>query len=514
VRLAAVSTPAGTKLQFVMEERGAITSRQETAAMDLRRSRVTLALRANPADRSIAASYRLDGGAVRGVGTVKAPGGFFSFDAAGGDNVVGTSTYTGVFATHRSGARPTVFRWDDFSVENVAPPQVVSGDVSFARSAFDVKQPTSIVEGPDGRLYVSEMGGKVHILTLDARKNVVADATSSVLGSRLLLGLTVDPASTADNVIVWASHSSAGAEMGVANSGAVSKLSGVNLSARVDVITGLPRAQADHAPNSLHFGPDGRLYHAIGSNTAGGAPTGDLKFGSIPEQPLSGAIVVADVKAPGFDGTCANDADITGPAPCDVRPFATGLRNPYDFVFHPNGSMYSAVNGLGGDGAFPTSPTAPCFGLGSKTSWEDGGQYPGEQPDLLQRVEPGRYYGHPNPSRGECVFGDGRYQGAGPLPNYTPPMHVLGMHTSSNGTVAYRSDAFGGALKGDLLIVNFSTGDNLIRVRLSADGRSVVSQTTLATGFDGPLPLAEGGDGTLYVGEFYTGQVSVLRPVG
>ena len=515
VRLSTVSTPAGTKLQLVMEERGRVTARHESAALDLRSARVTLALRADPSNRSITGTYHIDGGPARSVATVTAPGGFFSFDAAGGDNAVGTSTYTGLYATHRAASRATTFRWDDFSVEDVSPPPVVDTTIRWARSAFPLKQPTSILEGPDGRLYVSEMGGTIHILTLDANKRVIDDQESSALADRLLLGITLDPASTRDNVVIWASHSSKGAEMGVANSGTVSRLSGPELSTRADVITGLPRAFADHAPNSLHFGPDGRLYVAVGSNTAGGATIADLKFGTIEEQPLSGAIVVADVKAPGFDGSCARpDGNLYGPPPCSVTPYATGLRNPYDFVFHPNGHMYSAVNGLGADGAFPVRSSPPCFGVASPERWDEGGQFPGEQPDLLLRVEPGKYYGHPNPSRGECVFGDGRYQDAEPPANYVPPMHVLGLHTSSNGTIAYRSNAFGGALRGDLLIVNFSVPDNLIRVRLSADGRSVLSTSALAAGFDGPLALAEGSDGTLYVGEFYTGQVSVLRPGG
>jgi glucose/arabinose dehydrogenase len=195
-----------------------------------------------------------------------------------------------------------------------------------------------------------------------------------------------------------------------------------------------------------------------------------------------------------------------------VTPYATGLRNAYDFVFHPNGSMYSAVNGLGDVGSFPTSPTAPCSGMASEEKISEGGQNPGPQPDLLQRIQPGRYYGHPNPSRDECVFGDGRYQKVSPPATYSPPMYVLGMSKSANGTIVYRSDAFGGALKGDLLIANWSVGDDITRIRLSADGRSVVSATTFQTGFDNPLPLAEGRDGTIYVGEFYGDKVTALIP--
>ena len=115
------------------------------------------------------------------------------------------------------------------------------------------------------------------------------------------------------------------------------------------------------------------------------------------------------------------------------------------------------------------------------------------------------------------MFGDGSsYQRkATPPANWVAPMHNIGYHFSPNGTVAYRSNAFGGALRGDLLVVNFSIPDNLIRIQLSPNGQSVVSQAPLADKFTGgPLALAEGGDGTLYVGELYTDQISVLKPAG
>ena len=51
----------------------------------------------------------------------------------------------------------------------------------------------------------------------------------------------------------------------------------------------------------------------------------------------------------------------------------------------------------------------------------------------LFRVVQGGYYGHPNPYRSECVFGDGSFQGVAPLPNYQPALYDLGDHRSANG---------------------------------------------------------------------------------
>jgi glucose/arabinose dehydrogenase len=177
---------------------------------------------------------------------------------------------------------------------------------------------------------------------------VVADQVITTLGSRLTLGIEIDPLSTASNVILWVSHSSPSLDNGVADSSTVSRLSGTGFTTRTDVITGLPRAIANHAINAIHFGPDGKLYIAQGGNTGAGAPnTANTEFGTREEQPLSAAILVADVRAAGFDGSCHNATDMYGPPPCDVKTYATGLRNAYDFVFHSNGSLYAPDNGLG-----------------------------------------------------------------------------------------------------------------------------------------------------------------------
>ena len=143
-----------------------------------------------------------------------------------------------------------------------------------------------------------------------------------------------------------------------------------------------------------------------------------------------------------------------------------------------------------------------------------GGQNPGTQPDLLVRLQQGKYYGHPNPYRNECVFKDGSYQGVAAPANYVAPILSLGNHKSSNGVIEYTASTFGGALRGELLIVNYSSGDDITRVKLSADGASVVSSGQLLGGLSDPLALAQDPDGTLYVAEFGAGRVAILVPTG
>ena len=521
VKLVVLSTSVGTKIQFLLEVDGQALAEKKTGVLDLSGATVLLRLRVDPSDKSVQAAYQIDGEPIKILKTFIVPPEFLSFDAAGIDPIVGTRSFGGVFASHRNGPAPLIYVFDDFSVDaEVLVPS--TGDITFTRTSAPVTNPTNLAWGPDGRLYVTELLGTMHALTFGPDKTLVddeiIDALTLAAGSRLTLGLAIDPASTPEDVVLWVSHSSPSLSNGTPNSGRISRLSGPGFSTVEDMITGLPRAKANHAVSSIHFGPDERLYIAAGGNTGAGAPNqANTEFGEMAEQPLSAALLVADVFEFGgsFDGSCANPDDLFGPAPCDVVPYATGMRNMYDFVFHTNGSLYGPDNGLGVTGTYPPSPFPPCLGFGDPTPFDamPPGHNPGEQPDVLLRILPGLYYGHPNPSRGECVFKGGSFQGATPLPNWSPPLFDLGNNRSANGIIEYANDEeFCGALQGDLLIANFSVGDDVTRIHLSADGASVLESTSLVGGFANPLALAQEPDGTVYVAEFGAGQVTALVP--
>jgi glucose/arabinose dehydrogenase len=548
-KLVFLSTSAGTKIQHLLEVNGATSTSRSTAVIaNLSTSTVRLRLTANAGTREITAAYSVNGAAFQNLGAFTAPGEFFNADAAGIDPRIGTRTFGGIFASHRNGPSALTYTFDDFSLTEGAapppppppPPPPGGGGVSFQRISIpgddgvggtpNINNPTALAWGPDDRLYVADMLGTIQALTLNANKQVTNRQVITTLGNRLTLGLTIDPASTPTNVILWVTHSHPDLTNNApANSSVVSRLSGPNLATKTDVIIGLPRSAANHSLNSLHFGPDGRLYIASGGNTgAGSANTAGTEFKDRPEQPLSAALLVADVKAAGFQGSCATPiGQSTIPSTCDARTDITGLRNMYDFVFHSNGSVYGPDNGLGVRGSYPPERSAPCKSLGSVAPWDQGGNNPGDQPDILNRLVAGRYYGHPNPYRatgGECVFKDGTLYPdpkPAPLANYTRPVLVLGPNKSSDGIIEYRSDVFGGSLQGELLITNYAAGDNITRVKLAPGGLTVTNSSTLAVprvagetkDFQNPLPIVEGPDGTVYVGEHAVGRVAALKPV-
>ncbi len=574
IKLAVMSAPAGHVIHALIEA-GDVQTIATNRPIELPIDQLRLVLQADPALRQVQAFARVGlSGEELAIATFSdVPDAWFSTDGAGIDFTVGTRSFAGIFGTHRARSPelgPMTYRFSDFVVtsfvddqpEPPAPPSAVD----FERFSVPLSNPTALDWGPDGRLYVATITGPIHALTFDFENNtVVDDQISTLLQGRLVLGLTVDPDSTPDDVILWAGHSDVQQASGDANSGVVSRLSGPGLSVVQNVITGLPRAIANHSTNNIHFGPDGRLYIAQGGNTGAGSANDSIsEFGPRPEQPLSAAILVADVKASDFFGACTPSSDPLGvlmdqtgissrEVPCDVEVYASGLRNSYDFTFHSNGQMYAVDNGLGVAGAHPAllpDPTSwspetgcegPVLGLANVAAHN-----PGTRADLLYRIEPGGYYGHPNPSRDECIFyganpsaaadgptpqtgGTTAFQeattypvGTLPDPNFRPALFSFGDHKSANGIIEYRSDVFCGALQGELLVSYYSGFDQIRRLTLNGEGTQVLADVTLRRSDMGsggpaqlvdPLSLTQDPFGRLYVSEFGGGRITVFKPV-
>lgn len=539
IKLDVISRPGGYQIESLMEVRGVTSNTRSVVPSLTNVTDIGLSLVVNPTNQTVSASWRLNGGSENALGSVTAPPEFFSFDAAGIDPRLGTRSFGGIYASHRNGPAPVTFRFKEFSVTAAAPatPPAAGGGLDFARNSVGFNSPTSLAFGPDNRLYAAGLLGNIEALTPNPQSQFAGAVQRQTIGAlqqafpqfgnqRLLLGIAIDPESTPDNVILWVAHSDPSLNAGSANSSMVSRISksnpaGSTYDTVTHVITGLPRAIANHAINSLHFGPDGKLYIALAGNTGAGGPnTAATEFGPRPEQPLSAALLVADVKSAFFQGQCAsavNDSNGTAaktvPATCDVAVYSSGLRNLYDFVFHSNGQIYGPDNGLGVTGSYPRQAFPDCQGFASTTPYTQGGNNPGVQPDTLQRLLPGKYYGHPNPARDECVFKDGHFQGVSPLPNYEPPLAILGDHLSSNGIVEYPVNVGCAGLKGELLISNYSLGNDLTRVKLAADGLSVLSKSSLVGGFTDPLPVAVSPQGTIYVGELSSSRITALTPL-
>ncbi|MEU5878698.1 Ig-like domain-containing protein [Spirillospora sp. NPDC047279] len=444
-----------------------------------------------------------------------------------------------------------------FITGGTAPP----GQIAFdkADSGASGRTFTSVVKGPDGKLYAATLDGYIERYTiasggtLTGRQTITTvrdNATAQGLPgapNRTVIGLAFDPASTATNLILWISSNTMYRGENPPSqpdwSSRIARLSGANLATYTEVIAGLPRSVKDHETNSLAFGPDGALYFTQGANNAMGAP--DTTWGNRPEHLLSAAVLRLDPsKLP-----AALPLDVRTEAPGTYTPFAaaapltlyaTGVRNAFDLVWHSNGHLYVPTNGSAAGGNAPATPSPLPAACSNRIDRAANGAYTGPsvpaitsnaqaETDYVFDVKKNRYYGHPNPTRCEWTLaGANPTSGADPFqmtayPAGTQPdrnldlagIYDAGLHASANGTVEYRGSAFGGALNGKLLVVRYSNGQDIETFDVSPTG-ALSNRTTGITGLTGfqqPLDVTEDtSTGYLYITEMGASKITLLKP--
>lgn len=529
---------------------------------------ITLQLDIFPADDVVKAYYVIGSNAPKLIGEVKVQPFFLNKDQAGTDTAVGTRTHGGIYARQRTISEPTMYRVKSFDVVEIPSPVIVpgGGHVDFnIWKIHNVLNPTSMSWAPDGRLFIAQAQGSITTVRFNAARTGVTEKVQlDPIGSRLLLGIAVDfRYGQGGNDCVWLAHSDQSRTDGAANSGKITRACGPNLEDVEDVIVGLPRAIANHAVNNIEWGPDNLLYITVGSNSAAGAVnTLENSFLTRPEQKLSAAILKADVLAAGFRGDCTPsqdplDMDSTGVANkddpnCDVSIYASGTRNPFDLVWHRNGHLYAPDNGVGGAGSKP--PLRRNWVEGQSCDDVVDGDVAiaehdvGVREDVIYDITEGKYYGHPNPSRLQCVLGGGNPTTTGdsivpkipleegkvysmdfkkypagtlPLSNYATPMASFGRNRSPDGIIAYKSSAMCNELRDELLVVYYSVEPQVHRLRLSPDGKTIVKdsilrRSTASTGakedLKRPLGIEQDDRGTIFVSEFGGNRVTVMNP--
>lgn len=358
-----------------------------------------------------------------------------------------------------------------------------------------VHLPTQVAWGPDGRLYVAGVDGSLRAVTFDDDWQAVSTDVyvgTSALPNHNMLALAFSPFDDAEPVRVYVSHGLLYGDGGTTvpfpspYRGQVSVLTGPHFDTPEPLVTGLAQSNSGHAVNGLVFDDNGDLLILSGCNTNAGVA--DLDMGSLPESPLSGALLEAETSRPDFDGaveyvfteTGLSSADQRDGELVDVAPGshvhvrAPGLRNPYDLVHTTRGRLYATDNGpnlLFGPGS---------TGASSQTSFDPA------FPDELLLLEPGRYYGSANRSRGRTDPRQLVYRGPDvpSLPGEFAQTLVT-LPSSTDGIDEYRADTFGGQMRGELLVQQWNGGSR--RLRLSDDGREVVGNqafSAITTGLD------------------------------
>ncbi|HEV2292878.1 MAG TPA: carbohydrate-binding protein [Tepidisphaeraceae bacterium] len=387
---------------------------------------------------------------------------------------------------------------------------------------------TVVKLGPDGKLYAGTLEGLIQRFTInaDGTLGTAENITSLQIaegGNRFLIGMAFDPASTATNPILWVSHSHYALTNAVNWSGKISKLTGTNLGTVTHVVRNLPRSIRDHSTNQIAFGPDGKLYFTQGSQSAMGAP--DNAWGLRPEVLLSGNVLRLDPsKIPA--GTVLDAKTEEGGT---YNPFATnapltiygrGVRNAYDLLWHSNGRLYVPTNGSAPGGNTPAGGGAPAL-----TDVRE------VMNDYLFDVVQGGYYGHPNPKLGHYVLNGGNPTSSvdpgevvsypvGTIPDasYRGFAYDFGENQSPNGVIEYRSggSAFGGALDGKILVVQYSVGNDVIALTPGSGGAITGANVNIPglTSFNDPLDLeVHPANGFIYIVEHGGQKITLARPI-
>jgi glucose/arabinose dehydrogenase len=201
-------------------------------------------------------------------------------------------------------------------------------------STLSPGRPTAMEFAPDGRLFVCLQTGQLLVIKNGILlANPFVTLTVDSFGERGLLGVTFDP-SFASNHFVYVYHT-------VPGSPAHNRVSRFVANGDVAAGAGTPILDLDnlsdatnHNGGAIHFGPDGKLYIAVGENANGAnAQTLGNRLGKILRINGDGSIPTDN---PFFNvATGANRAI-----------WALGLRNPFTFGFQP-GTGRLFINDVG-----------------------------------------------------------------------------------------------------------------------------------------------------------------------
>jgi mono/diheme cytochrome c family protein/glucose/arabinose dehydrogenase len=407
---------------------------------------------------------------------------------------------------------------------------------------------TTLVIAPDGKLYATAIDGVIKRFLLKEDGTLQLEHTIKPFGEtkKLLMGLTFEPTATEKNLVAWITyHDFAGLEGAPNWDARIAKLTFSATSDSINhrlVITNLPRSAKDHLTNSLAFGKDSALYVNQGCLTWMGRSCRD---GGVnwdegrDETLLAGTVLRLDLKklpaqlpldVKTTDGG-GNYDPFASHAPLTM--YATGVRNAYDLVWHSNGNLYIAVNGASDGGCTPTSnpndeyylPPLKTIRYSGRTDVPaiNGVKIP--QDDFLLEIHQGKYYGQPNPIRAEYVINRGKqdinyggYETLTAEENFFPPVFSFGKHASPTGTIEYKSNTFGGKLKGMLMVARYNMYADLLLIKIDEQTKKVVAH------YDGakiglgkiwqPLDVVEDPKtGNLYISQYgIDSKITLCKP--
>jgi hypothetical protein len=186
--------------------------------------------------------------------------------------------------------------------------------------ASGLRNPTAMTVAPDGRLFVCEQGGALRVIkngSLLAAPFVTLTVNAS--GERGLLGVAIDP-DFGNSPFVYVYYTATSPN--IHNRVSRFRANGDVAAGSEEVLMNLEQLGAtNHNGGAIHFGPDGKLYIAVGENAVrSNAQTLNNRLGKILRINSDGTIPEDN---PFFDVAVGANRSI----------WALGLRNPFTFNF-------------------------------------------------------------------------------------------------------------------------------------------------------------------------------------
>lgn len=312
--------------------------------------------------------------------------------------------------------------------------------------------PTAMAFAPDGRIFVCQQGGQLRVVKNGALlATPFTTVATTAFFERGLLGVAVDP-DFATNQYVYVYYTAATPT----THNRVSRFTAngdVAVAGSETPILDLETLSAgNHNGGAIHFGPDGKLYVAVGENAvSSNSQSIANRLGKLLRINSDGSIPPDNPTSfPGIAGTT------TG---ANRAIWAVGLRNPYTFAFQPGtGRMF--INDVG------------------QVTWEE-----------INDGIVGSNYGWPS-CEGTCAN-----------PNFRNPLLQYGHGSSSTTGCAITGGAFYNPAGGqfpDSYTGKFFFADycsDWIRLFDPVAGTSTAFATGVTTA---PLDILIGDDGSLY----------------
>jgi glucose/arabinose dehydrogenase len=362
--------------------------------------------------------------------------------------------------------------------------------------------PTTMAVGSDGSLYIAEAGysygqrwaeSQIWKLRPDGRIFRIAAGFRGPI-----MGLTLR-----EN------------QLYVAHRGTVSivDLTTTDRSRRIrDVITGLPLPpNSGHFNSRVAFGPDGKMYLAVGTPTNSGVPDAtDALFGWVVDFPWMRDVPARDVTLRGSNypvlnvlgpnplarvrggaflpfGTPAREGQVipahrmpTGavyranPDGSGLEVYAWGIRSPFGLAFGPDGRLYMTNHGMDDRGARPAANAPDELLAIRQNAWYGWPDYVAGVPITDERFAPKA----PTGRRPRLVMRD--------HPEVEQPLMRFEPHAAVTGFDWSPGDRFG--FQGELFMAEFGSGTPLTTgLRSSPPAGFRVSRVNPAAGTTEPF---------------------------